>query len=658
MTKHPEMNRRTVLGSMAFGLAATAAPAIASAQSTPGKAVNLDDYTLVFEDNFETLNLNDSPATDLVAPRGWVPVVGDGANPGSEIQRYVDPRNPAMKGHSPFSVKDSILSISAEPTPADIAGPALNNRRLISGMMNTRGWFRQQYGYIEARLKMPKGAIGNWPAFWALSEAGTWPPEIDIIEQVSTDVRGGILTIHTTAYPNVGKTQLDTKASVPDMSADFHVFGVDWQPDGVRYYLDGKFILQVRPTNGLVSAEVTSGGTGYTSPPTVKIVGGGGDGASVRAEVAGGKVTRIVIDNSGKNFRSSPTLAFEGTGTGAVARVIAATNDPALPIDLHTPMYLILNLAMGAPGSWPGATDLAAPDFPRRFEVDYIRVYKKKHKAPALLSGPQPETIALADRMAAVGAPLREGRRALVNDLIAQLKSWTLRYDTEPFGNARTEWDTSARSLWQALDALYVFAAHDRSAALVNWVTPGRNDGVLVGQPTFNRDRGFAFRGQSDHYIETGFVLSSARQYRPRDNHLGMWINEDITNAFPAPAMGSTASTIRIGAKALDYQLASAPPGGGLAKRPLPKGHVVAARGYYNQVAMFQNGAIWHCGSVDGNQAILPAATETMKIGTNARGIEGIATELGVAHWGRRLMPDEAAKLHELLGTFLAALKA
>ena len=43
------------------------------------------------------------------------------------------------------------------------------------------------------------------------------------------------------------------------------------------------------------------------------------------------------------------------------------------PADMHKPMYLLANLALG--GDWAGAPDATTP-FPVRFEIDYIRAYR------------------------------------------------------------------------------------------------------------------------------------------------------------------------------------------------------------------------------------------------------------------------------------------
>ncbi len=47
------------------------------------------------------------------------------------------------------------------------------------------------------------------------------------------------------------------------------------------------------------------------------------------------------------------------------------------PADLHKPCYLLLNLAVGAPGSWPGAPD-ATTRFPAAMEVAHVRAWQRR----------------------------------------------------------------------------------------------------------------------------------------------------------------------------------------------------------------------------------------------------------------------------------------
>jgi beta-glucanase (GH16 family) len=52
------------------------------------------------------------------------------------------------------------------------------------------------------------------------------------------------------------------------------------------------------------------------------------------------------------------------------------------PSDLHKPCYLLLNLAVGAPGSWPGAPDAATP-FPASMAVAHVRAWQRRRYVAA-----------------------------------------------------------------------------------------------------------------------------------------------------------------------------------------------------------------------------------------------------------------------------------
>jgi hypothetical protein len=99
--------------------------------------------------------------------------------------------------------------------------------------------FEFLYGQIEGRIKIPKGQ-GIWPAFWLLQSNGVWPPEIDILEGVDPSA------MYIAQHYHYGTKDTDfTKHEGPgyptstDMSLDFHRYSVDWQPDYIRWFIDG-----------------------------------------------------------------------------------------------------------------------------------------------------------------------------------------------------------------------------------------------------------------------------------------------------------------------------------------------------------------------------------------------------------------------------------
>ncbi len=88
--------------------------------------------------------------------------------------------------------------------------------------------------------------------------------------------------------------------------------------------------------NIVKSITLSSGGSGYTSAPTVTITGGGGTGATATAIVSGGVVTGITLTSrgtlstAGPYYTSAPTVTITGGGgTGATATAAITTSTDA-----------------------------------------------------------------------------------------------------------------------------------------------------------------------------------------------------------------------------------------------------------------------------------------------------------------------------------------
>lgn len=73
----------------------------------------------------------------------------------------------------------------------------------------------------------------------------------------------------------------------------------------------------------VVSTNITDGGSGYTSTPTVTFPSGGGTGASGVVSLSAGGVASVSVVNGGTNLTGTPTLIFVGGGgTGATATAV------------------------------------------------------------------------------------------------------------------------------------------------------------------------------------------------------------------------------------------------------------------------------------------------------------------------------------------------
>jgi len=77
-------------------------------------------------------------------------------------------------------------------------------------------------------------------------------------------------------------------------------------------------------SNGIItSVSITSGGSGYSSPPTVSFVGG--NGATGTAVLTGGVITSVIITAGGSGYSNPPTISFAGgDGSGATGNVVVS----------------------------------------------------------------------------------------------------------------------------------------------------------------------------------------------------------------------------------------------------------------------------------------------------------------------------------------------
>jgi beta-glucanase (GH16 family) len=125
-------------------------------------------------------------------------------------------------------------------------------RAFTSARITTAGLFARKWGRFEARIRLPAGR-GFWPAFWMLGDAAEtlgWPEcgEIDIMEYVGKEPREVYGTIHGPGYSgsdSLGATLRSRDGR--DFAEDFHVFGVDWRPEGIRWIVDGEEYAALSP---------------------------------------------------------------------------------------------------------------------------------------------------------------------------------------------------------------------------------------------------------------------------------------------------------------------------------------------------------------------------------------------------------------------------
>lgn len=238
-------NALLMMGLLLFMMAA----GVVRARAEPVKPYHLSDTSvLTFEDDFKTLNLWDGQKGQ------WLPHFPDGRRTivtNKEREFYIDPRDEEpLKRYNPFSLVDG-LSITARPIQRQDKRLAMG-LDYASGMLYSHPDFQQTYGYFEIRAKMPRGR-GLWPAFWLVPADESWPPEIDIFEVHGHLLEGYWATAHITPpanqfrhlwQDNLSKTS-QFRIHTPDLSLDFHDYGVEWNPKEIIWTFDGQQVAHI-----------------------------------------------------------------------------------------------------------------------------------------------------------------------------------------------------------------------------------------------------------------------------------------------------------------------------------------------------------------------------------------------------------------------------
>jgi len=115
-------------------------------------------------------------------------------------------------------------------------------------------------------------------------------------------------------------------------------------------------ISQIIPDLRVRSVQVGSGGSSYTSAPSVSFSGGGGNSAAATATInSDGEVNGIAVTNNGTAFTGVPTVSFSGgSGSGATATASMLTY-----IDFGTTISEIFRVTENDPYGTASTSELA-----------------------------------------------------------------------------------------------------------------------------------------------------------------------------------------------------------------------------------------------------------------------------------------------------------
>ena len=210
-------------------------------------AVSFSEFSIL-EGDWEagtgwTLDWSDEFNQKTIDSANWSHQVLAAGTFNNEWQRYTD------------SSENSYIETDSEGNGALVIeakynGQGLEEGNFTSARMITNEKVEYKYGKIAAKIKVPKGQ-GIWPAFWMLgtniNETGgdtSWPycGEIDIMEKIggSDDKERTVHgTVHFANENNQYEYQGGSKRISEYLSADYHVYEIEWNADRIIWRLDG-----------------------------------------------------------------------------------------------------------------------------------------------------------------------------------------------------------------------------------------------------------------------------------------------------------------------------------------------------------------------------------------------------------------------------------
>ena len=200
---------------------------------------------------------------------------------------------------------------------------APNSGSWTSARLTTNALETFQYGRVESRVALPVGP-GIWPAFWAL---------------------GG--NISSVPWPGCGES--DYMENVP------------LNPGGL-----GPTVIASTLHGSSTSQRDFSLGGKFTFPAGTDVTGMHAYGA-----IWSPFMVQFYVDDPSQVF-------FVGTASDMTAVQTWA---------FEHPFFLLLNLAVGGDGSWPGPPDATTPS-PALMTVDYVRIYKAATVQPPTFATP------------------------------------------------------------------------------------------------------------------------------------------------------------------------------------------------------------------------------------------------------------------------------
>ena len=181
----------------------------------------------------------------------WTALNGGWGDEGQQV------RNCYTRSDENINVSGGSLNLIGLYKPgATCTGGNTKTGNFTSGFVQTKNKAYFKYGYIEARIKMPKNK-STWPAFWMSPNNSPYGPgwpdwgEIDIVETKGSNHQFAASDAHwrdkntptgqTGSHRNRQGVIPPSKFGTGNDTTEWHTYGVKWTEGKLEYFIDGEW---------------------------------------------------------------------------------------------------------------------------------------------------------------------------------------------------------------------------------------------------------------------------------------------------------------------------------------------------------------------------------------------------------------------------------
>jgi len=215
----------------------------------PHFSCNIGNYHLVWSDEFDGTTMN---------TEDWR--IWDGV-PGENEEQYYEPSMVTLN-NGMLEIQTKKLTPFVKSTEVWQPPKAINGFQWTkvqknetfefkSGRIDTRFKLDNAYGIIKARIKIGKNISGLVPAFWLYGADPTWN-ELDMFEffgdnsKISYNIHTNLNNGGSSHSDQCGKgfefKTLNQADHADGFAGDFHIYGVEWTPYLVSFFVDDEVL--------------------------------------------------------------------------------------------------------------------------------------------------------------------------------------------------------------------------------------------------------------------------------------------------------------------------------------------------------------------------------------------------------------------------------